>query len=334
MTYVAACMQEPREGPRRILVIDADLEAPGVSFWLDEVNRPTVSFVQLLEGLHYPPAGIDATLDFFAEELHKTSLSVSGIQRELFVLPAALDLAKIQDMPVTPEHLARNPDNLWQLSDHLHALGQRVGADAVFIDLRAGLSELASPILFDPRVDHFFVSTVAPQSVQGMAEVLRRLHASNRWLPAKRQGDARPTMILSLLTKDLRETSHYEQAYKLLGAAYPTDDILKEGVQWLEAEFMNTLMSIGSVREALDVLPQSSRLFASASEWASALYGEQPPQLHASHQQTLAAGVSGFLCVRRCETFPRRRSALATYRPTRWESRSRYYATAFMNLSS
>ncbi len=277
MTYVAACMQEPGSGPKKILVVDADLEAPGVSFWLDEVNQPMVSFVQLLEALHYPPAGLDATLDFFAQELRKTSLSVGGVQRELFVLPAALDLSEIQDMPVAPEHLARNPANPWQLSDHLHALGQRLGVDAVFIDLRAGLSELASPILFDPRVDHFFVSTVAPQSVQGIAEVLRRLYAFNRQLPAVQQDAARPTVVLSLLTKELRETGHYDQALKALGEAYPyfpypKDDVLTPGVQWLEAEFLSTLMSIGSVREALEILPQSSRLFASANEWAKALY--------------------------------------------------------------
>lgn len=302
MTYVAACMQEPTEGPKKILVIDADLEAPGVSFWLDKVNQPTVSFVQLLEALHYPPAGMDATLDFFADELRKTSLSVSGMQRELFVMPSALELCEIQDMPVAPEHLARNPANPWQLSDHLHALGQRLGVDAVFIDLRAGLSELASPILFDPRVDHFFVSTVAPQSVQGMAEVLRRLHAFNRRLPADRQDDARPTVVLSLLTKDLREAGHYEQALKELGEAYPTDDTLKQGVQWLEAEFLSTLMSIGSVREALDILPQSSRLFASAIEWAGALYAVPASEPQAvdvgtlgstsSSRQTLAAALS------------------------------------------
>jgi transposase-like protein len=45
-------------------------------------------------------------------------------------------------------------------------------------------------------------------------------------------------------------------------------------------------------------------------------------------------GVSEFLCLRRSETFPRRRSALATYRPTRWESRSSYYATVCVNLSA
>jgi len=277
MTYVAACMQEPSEGPKKVLVIDADLEAPGVSFWLDEVNRPTVSFVQLLEALHYPPVSSEETLDFFADELRKTSLSVSGMQRELFILPAALDLSEIQDMPVAPEHLARHPDNPWRLSDYLHALGRRLGVDAVFIDLRAGLSELASPILFDPRVDHFFVSTVAPQSVKGMAEVLRRLHAFNSRLPLDRRDDARPTVILSLLTKELREADSYERALEMLGEAYPTVDTLASGVEWLEAEFLSTLMSISSVREALNVLPASNRLFAGASEWAEALYAEIAP---------------------------------------------------------
>lgn len=274
MTYVAACMHEPSAGPKKILVIDADLEAPGVSFWLDEVNRPAVSFVQLLEALHYPPVSTDSTLDYFAEELRKTSLNVSGMQRELFILPAALNLGEIQDMPVAPEHLARHPSNPWRLSDHLFALGQRLGVDAVFIDLRAGLSELASPILFDPRVDHFFVTTVAPQSVMGMAEVLNRLHAFNSRLPAGKRADARPTVVLSLLTKELREAEGYERALRLLGEAYPTEDALTSGIQWLEAEFLSTLMSISTVREALNVLPTSSRLFSGASEWASGLYAE------------------------------------------------------------
>jgi cellulose biosynthesis protein BcsQ len=279
MTYVAACMHESSSGPKKILVVDADLEAPGVSFWLDDANRPAVSFVQFLEALHYPPSGLNATLDFFAQELRKTSLSVGGLKRQLFVLPAALDLAEIQDMPVAPEHLARNPANPWQLSDHLHALGERLGVDAVFLDLRAGLSELASPILFDPRVDHFFVSTVAPQSVRGMAEVLHRLYAFNRQLPAEQQDAVRPTVILSMLTKDLRETGHYEQALRALGGAYPTNDALAPGIQWLEAEFLSPLMSVGTIREAIDVLPQSNLLFTSAKEWAKALYDAPVPAL-------------------------------------------------------
>lgn len=274
MTYVAACMQDPTEGSKKILVIDADLEAPGVSFWLDKTNQPSVSFVQLLEALHYPPLSVDSTLDFFAGELRKTSLSIAGMERELFILPAALSLGEIQDMPVEPEHLARNPDNPWRLSDHLFDLGQRLGVDAVFIDLRAGLSELSSPILFDPRIDHFFVTTVAPQSIQGMSEVLRRLHAINSRLPPEKQNDAKPTVVLSLLTKELRATKGYEKALRILNESYPAKDEITPGIQWQEGEFLSTLMSIGDVREALKELPQSTLLFAGAIEWASMLYSE------------------------------------------------------------
>ncbi len=294
MTYVAACLGDATQGAKKILVVDADLEAPGVSFWLEKANRPNVSFVQLLEALHYPPAGLDATLNFFADELRKTSLSLGGLQRELFVLPAALDLAEIQDMPVTPEHLARDPGNPWKLGDHLHALGKRLGADAVFIDLRAGLSELASPILFDPRVDHFFVSTVAPQSVQGMAEVLRRVYANNLQLSEDRQEQARPTVVLSFLTKELRNAGVYEAALNTLGKAYPATDPLTPSVQWLEAEFLSTLMSIGSLREALESLPQSQRLYASAADWAQALYAQDPLE-----SPTVAATDSSDLSARR-----------------------------------
>jgi MinD-like ATPase involved in chromosome partitioning or flagellar assembly len=273
MTYVAACLQEVSSTPKKILVIDADLEAPGVSFWLDEINRPKVSFVQFLEAMHYPPISVESSLDFFATELQKTSINVMGSQRELFVLPAALELTEIQDMPVQPEHLARNPENPWVLTDHLHSLGKLLGVDAVFIDLRAGLSELASPILFDPRIDHFFVSTVATQSVTGMAEILKRLHAFNGQLDATLRDQAKPSLILSLLTKELRNASVYQQALNMLGQAYPpsSDDALSGGLEWLEAEFMSSLMSISSIREALETLKHSAVLYAAARDWAKTI---------------------------------------------------------------
>lgn len=270
MTYVAACLQDGRSAPVKLLVIDADLEAPGVSFWLDEMNRPQVSFVQFLEAMHYPPVSVASSLDFFAQELRKTSLNVEGAQRELFVLPAALELTDIQDMQVEPKHLASNPKNPWVLTDHLHALGAQLGVDAVFVDLRAGLSELASPLLFDSRVEHFFVTTIAAQSVAGMSEVLKRLHAFNSQLPTNKRIDAKPSVILSMLTPTLRELPEYAKALDALGQAYPAprDETMASGFQWLEADFSESLMSISSIRQALDVLKQSS-LRKDAQEWAT-----------------------------------------------------------------
>ena len=274
MTYVAACLDDRTEGKRKILLVDADLEAPGVSFWLADEHRPKVSFIQFMEAIHYPPTSEpDDSLQYFADELRKTSLSIWGLHREVFVLPAALSLSEIQDMAIVPEHLARNPGNPWQLGDCLHKLGRMLDVDVVFIDLRAGLSELASPILFDPRIDHFFVSTVAPQSVRGMAEVLARLYGSNRYLPNNRWKESLPSVIISLLTKELRESSSYQEALRLLGEAYPAtdEDPLTPALQWLEADFANSLMSIGSIREAIESLPSAQRLYSSALEWAKSI---------------------------------------------------------------
>lgn len=270
MTYVAACLQQPDSKSKKILVIDADIEAPGVSFWLDKINTPKVSFIQLLEALHYPPVDINESLEYFSDELKKTSLNVEGLDRELFVLPAALELTDIQDMPIHPSHLASNPTNPWILTDHLHALGKMLGVDAVFIDLRAGLSELASPILFDPRINHFFVSTVATQSVSGMTEILKRLHTFNSRLGINERSNAKPTVVLSLLTKELRDTPDYQKAIESFGNSYPgeNDDPLASGIEWLEAEFLNTLMSISSVRQALSSLKQSTALYSTAATWA------------------------------------------------------------------
>lgn len=272
MTYVAALLQGSDSKPIKILVVDADLEAPGVTFWLDTTNRPQVSFVHFLEAMHYPPVSVENSLDFFVQALRKTSLNVGGTNRELFVLPAALNLAEIQDMPVLPSHLASNPQNPWVLTDRLHTLGRKLEVDAVFVDLRAGLSELASPVLFDPRVEHFFVTTVARQSVEGMAEVLTRLHAFNSRLPRQDRGSAMPSVVLSMLTDQLRKSEEYKESLNTLGLAYPAidDQPMSQGLEWLEVEFSEPLMSVSSLRRAFEVLKQSS-LYKSAQEWAQPL---------------------------------------------------------------
>ncbi len=267
MTYAAARLDVAKDKPVRILLIDADLEAPGISFWLAEENRPAVSFIKLLEALHYPPIDEETTLNYFASELKKTSLNVGSSNREIFVLPAALNVNEIMDMPVQPEHIARNPSNPWLLSEQIRMLGEKLGVDMIFVDLRAGLSELASPLLFDPRIEHFFVTTVAPQSITGMAEVLAQLHSFQHNLPDDRKGLAKPSVIISLLTNQLKQLPVYTQASESLNTAYPADDTLSQGFEWLESEFNESLMSIGSVKEALELLPKAS-LYKTAELWA------------------------------------------------------------------
>lgn len=276
MTYASAFLNIPNKKNTKILLVDADLEAPGISLWLDSPSMPTVSFVKFLEAMHYPPDSTDQALNYFASELRKTSLNLDGIRKEVFILPSAIKLSEIMDMPVLPSHIAKNPKNPWLLTDHLHELGKKLDVDMVLVDLRAGLSELSSPILFDTRVEHFFVTTVAHQSVLGMAAILEHIGRFQSGIQRDSESLTKPSVVLSLLTPTLRKLPDYTLAIEKLNGAYAsseinsTDDIedISPSVDWVEAEFESTLMSISSVKQALEILTKSP-LYESASKWAA-----------------------------------------------------------------
>jgi len=269
MVYLAALLDEAKQQGVKILLVDADLEAPGITLWLEESQKPKVSYIQFLEAVHYPPGQLDDTIQYFAAELRKTSLNIEGINRELFILPASHRLTDVMDMPVLPEHLVRNLENPFQLTDHLISLGKALDVDWIFVDLRAGLSELSSPLLFDTRVEHFFVSTIAPQSVQGTAAVLEQLHQLQKNLTPDDFRLTKPTVVLGPLTAQLRQLPDYTKAAEILNASFPsgTEEVMTEGLDFAEVEFEPALMSIGSVRQAID-LTKRSTLFEKARQWA------------------------------------------------------------------
>lgn len=271
MTYASAVVNENEK--TKILLIDADLEAPGISFWLNNELTPTVSFLKFIEALHYRfGASEEEVIKYFGDELSKKSIVIDGGNKEVFTLPSALDITNIMDMPVTPEHISKNLDNPWILSDYIKKLADYLEVDVVFVDLRAGLSELSSPLIFDPRIEHFFVTTIAPQSILGMKEILSKVYASHSNLKDDLPFNTKPSIVLSLLTENLRQLKDYSSANEILNAAYPgnENDVVSPGVEWLEFEHNESLMSIGSIKEALDKLKQAS-LYSSAKEWAGSI---------------------------------------------------------------
>lgn len=268
MTYVSAYLKSNDKKDVKVLLIDADLEAPGISFWLPESNKPTVSFIKFLEALQYPAKTTTETIEYFAAELKKTSIDVGGIKRQIFVLPASLHVNEILGMSITPENISRDHKNPWKLSDHIHELGKKLEVDIIFVDLRAGLSELASPLLFDPRVEHFFVTTVAPQSTNGMKYVLENIYNFQKNLKADEYPYSKPSLIFSLLTSQLRRLD-YPNAVEVLNSVYPgsNEDGYSSGLDMVEADFNESFMSISSIKEAIDILEKSS-LHERATEWA------------------------------------------------------------------
>lgn len=265
MTYASAALES--DNIKKILLIDGDLEAPGLTLWLDAENFGKVTYTNFLEAIQYSDGKFESTLDFFAKELRKSSISIDGNSKEIFVLPSALSLESIMDMPVTPDHISKNIDNPYILSDLLRLLGNRLEVDVILIDLRAGLSELSSPLIFDPRVEHFFVTTIAKQSVVGIGEVLKKIHNSIK--NTNHNVSDKPTVIISMLTKLLRESASYTEAIQIVNEAYPAiedEDIISQSIELLEFDFDENLMSVSNLKDALSLLRKSS-IYNNAKDW-------------------------------------------------------------------
>lgn len=282
-----------RKAPARFLIIDGDTEAPGITYWLNDSQRGSVSYVRLLEALHSPPSCVEDVLDYFSKELQKSVIDVEGSQ--IFVLPAFVDQTDLLNAKISPEHLVREPAEAWAIGDHLHKLGSLLGTDYAFVDLRAGLSELSSPLLFDPRFYRFIVTTVAEQSMQGAELLLQTLRQVWDSLTSKDRA-RHPNIVISMLTDVLKTSADYvdvrerlERAYGAIDRQHPksteaskvdeadeadeADELLRSSLTFFESNFTTDLMAFRSLEQALSALKRSS-LIDEAAEWFSS--GEAP----------------------------------------------------------
>ena len=180
----------------RVLFIDADLEAPGVT-WLIKKRfpNPSVSFADFLALLHGDPSSDGkAGIDIVADRLKEMLLD------NMYILPAFRTGAQFTSLEIRPEHLIQGAENPFILSEAVAALGFKLGVDAVVVDLRAGLSELSTGFLLDPRVFRVIVTTLSSQSIEGTCQELELL--GNR-APSKREDEPVPSVIFSQVPEEL-----------------------------------------------------------------------------------------------------------------------------------
>jgi len=123
--------------------------------------------------------------------------------------------------PVRPEHLVRRNDYLWENTDLLLELGKALGVRYILVDLRAGLSELSAPLLFDARALRFLVTTYSSQSVSGIKLVLSQLA---KLAPTPESNLFDPSVIFSMLPEELKELPEILAAQSELIGAYPDFD--------------------------------------------------------------------------------------------------------------
>lgn len=164
------------DGRMRVLLVDADMEAPGITFMLDErLPDPPISYADVLALAHGDESpGYEKSVTLCASRLRDSQ--IDGI----VVLPAFRSMQAYESMAVRPEHLVRAAENPLVLSDILRRLAGAVGAGLVIVDLRAGVSEVSAGLLLDPSIRRVFVTSLGGQSIRGTTSLLAKIARSDK----------------------------------------------------------------------------------------------------------------------------------------------------------
>lgn len=173
-----------------VLLIDGDLEAPGVTWLLDDrLPSPPIAYVDLLALLISADQDeVPKVVDLAASRLQNARLD--GV----FVLPAFREPRAVRGTVVSPGDLLNRDWNPYLLTDVIADLARRLGAHAALVDLRAGASEMSASLLLDPRVHRVLVTTTSEQSLRGTASMAELLAKD---APAVNSDQPTPALILT-----------------------------------------------------------------------------------------------------------------------------------------
>jgi Mrp family chromosome partitioning ATPase len=212
---------------QHVLLVDADLEAPGIT-WMYQAQggRCDIAYDDVLALLHSSADGepTDA-VQIAAAYLPNQEVSRHAGKGRVTILPSSRRTV-LGPPRIGPSDLLTEDRSPYFLSESLAALAVAAEADVIVLDLRAGASELSAPVLLDPRVTRVFVSTISSQSLHGTEAMI---HQVGTRAPARVGMDPAPGAIVTQYRLDLHD-GHADEAKTLLSDALsraivlPVDD--------------------------------------------------------------------------------------------------------------
>lgn len=160
----------------RLLIIDSDIEAPGMT-WLQQGNLDdTFSYLDLLT-LIQDNRDIDEIVDLACSKLKLSTITVETASRKIehVFIPTYRYEEQLIDLYATPESIVNSKGKEYILATVISKICERLGLYAALVDLRAGISEFSSTLLLDPRVKKYLVTSTSTQSIRGTQMLLKYL---------------------------------------------------------------------------------------------------------------------------------------------------------------
>ncbi|MCM1373704.1 MAG: hypothetical protein NC245_01270 [Muribaculum sp.] len=209
ITFVRDMIQE-FQNSKKVLIVDSDIEAPGLTWLGQEQNgSASVSYLDLLSIIGAKGED-DQIIENISHEVENSLLTFQTDQIEIsqYFLPTYREEEQLFDIYANPERIMAGEFNKYIIVDVLSKLGAKLGVDMVLVDLRAGISEYSAPFLFDPRVSKFFITSTSNQSVYGTHLLLQQI--------GKQKGNGVTNIFLTMVMKETFQGKERDDVYDAL----------------------------------------------------------------------------------------------------------------------
>ncbi len=232
-SLASIAVQEARKG-KRVLVIDFDLEAPGLASMFPSPDQTATGIGVVDFLLEYPLAGSD----FSFEDLHyryEKPKATGNMGGEIQVIPAgSVDAHYLEKLARVNYHRMQGNEGSGRqadpLGDLLKIARKQIKPDLVLIDSRAGLHDLGGLALSPLVHRHVLFGLDSEQSWRGLQLAIRHL-GRNRIEQRKRQQECFLVQSMASPKQEIREKAvqrFLEKAHEVFSDDYydspDTDD--------------------------------------------------------------------------------------------------------------
>ena len=186
----------------KLLIVDSDLEAPGLTWIQGAYNEDNFSYLDLLTLIQdVNDTDIDQIVELASNEIGKLSIPIETEEQKIehLFLPTFRYDEQLFDLYASPNSVIMGKNREYILAEILSKIAAKLGVAAVLVDLRAGISEYSAPLIFDPRVKKYFVTSTSYQSVTGTKKLLEYV---SKGLKITEDSNL-PTILLSMVPNTL-----------------------------------------------------------------------------------------------------------------------------------
>ena len=235
---------------QKLLIVDSDIEAPGLTWLLEENGdrESQLSYFDLLELIKSSELDSKEIIKTIVDHMQLQTMKIDNgeMYSEHYFVPTYRYEEQLLDIYASPDSIVKGYNKKYILAEKLSELGKALGASAVLIDLRAGISEFSAPLLFDPRVRKYIVSSTSYQSIKGTQLILKEIC---KGLPVT-EDSIIPNILLTMTSSEVdvaKLKGELLQVYEEQEQRY-TDNAL------LELPFASELVHLESLNQILDKL--------------------------------------------------------------------------------